>query len=194
MKSWRGERLQQHEGWLSGMLRGNRRMRGSDILYLQERLFRAGVDESLLSQRRLDLERWAVASTVTVELFEPGTMPLPDTTRTVNLAQRFTGAAQTARTGINHQLARGATAGAYALVYAPVWGPAFVIALLRLRWAWVRRREILAWIVAVLARGLALAAQVIRWVRTAREARHQEINFSPVSEEGRRTRAEAQRM
>ena len=186
-------RLHQHEGRLSGVLQSPRRMRGSDILYLQERLFRASVDESLLSQQRLDLERSAVTSTVTVELFEPGTQPAVETARRIDLTQRFAGAAGLARNGLNHQMARVATAGAYVLVYAPIWVPALIIALLLLRWAWMRRREIIDGATSLLARAVIVLTPLLRWVRTTWEARHQPLGFSPMSEEERRMRAEAHR-
>jgi hypothetical protein len=182
-------RLQQHEGRLNGVLQSDRRMRGSDVLFLQERLFRASVDESLLSQQRLDLERSAITSTVTIELFEPGTMPNVDTNQPVNLSQRFAGAAGYAKAGLNHQMARAATAGAYALVYAPFWAPALLVVLVFLRWLWVRRRAIIAWLISaltrVLTRVVALLATAIGWVRMVWDARHTRLGFRSVTDEER---------
>ena len=180
-------RLQQHEGRLSGVLQSPRRMRGSDILYLQERLFRASVDESLLSQQRLDLERSAQVSTVLVDLFEPGTMPAEQTPGPVNLGQRFVGAAGLARAGLSRQMARGATALAYACVYAPFWLPVLLLAMVVLRLLWVYRRRIGAWLVAILKRGLGLLALGVGWLRAAWDARHERIAFA-------RPAADAQRM
>src|SRR5207247_1544499 len=48
-------RLREHEQRLEALLRSPRKMRGSDVLYLQERLFRASVDEGELLQRQVDL-------------------------------------------------------------------------------------------------------------------------------------------
>jgi hypothetical protein len=174
----RVERLQQHEGRLSGVLQSPRHMRGSDILYLQERLFRASVDESLLSQQRLDLERSALTSTVLVELFEPGTMPVPEAAGHIDLAQRFASAVRLAHTGANHQMARGATAGAYALVYAPLWGPALLAAILLLRWAWKRRRTLSAALSRMLASTIARLAVGIGWLRAVWDARHHPISLT----------------
>jgi hypothetical protein len=67
----RAERLKQHEQRLSGILGSTRRLRGSDILYVQERLFRASVDEDSLRQQREALAKNAVSSSVIVTFFEP---------------------------------------------------------------------------------------------------------------------------
>ena len=80
-------RLREHQQRLAGVLQSPRRLRGSDILYLQERLFRAGIDEELL-QRRLDLERAARISTLVVELFEP------EPRRVMDLGNYYAGAAR----------------------------------------------------------------------------------------------------
>lgn len=186
-------RLQQHEGRLSGVLQSPRRMRGSDVLYLQERLFRASVDESLLSQQRLDLERSAQTSTVLVDLFEPGTMPAEQAAGPVNLGGRFVGAAGLARAGLSRQMARGATALAYALVYAPFWLPVLLLALVGLRLLWVYRRRIGAWLMGMLGRLLALVAVGVGWLRAAWEARDQRIGFGRPVEDARRTDLEQQR-
>ncbi|MGC4044192.1 MAG: DUF4349 domain-containing protein [Armatimonas sp.] len=52
----RADALHAHAGRLEGLLNSNRRMRAGDILYLQERLFRASVDEQLLRERQSNLE------------------------------------------------------------------------------------------------------------------------------------------
>jgi hypothetical protein len=164
-------RLQQHEARLSGILQSPRRMRGSDILFLQDRLFRAGVDESTLAQQRLDLERSALASTVRVELFEPGGMPFTQTPGQIDLARWFADAKALARADVNRQMARGATAAAYLLVYAPFWVPALVIGLLLLRWLWIRRFRLAAF-------ALRLASSSVAWLRIAWDARHRPIGVS----------------
>ena len=150
----RTERLQEHEARLAGILNSPRRLRGGDILFLQERLFRASVDESLLTQQRLDLIRGAQSGTVLVELFEPGTLPPPAHPR-VNTAQWFAQSATLARSARDRTVARAATASAYAVVYAPFWVPAFVVALLLLTVLWRKRRQIGAFLLnnAVRLRG-----------------------------------------
>lgn len=170
----RVESLQQHQKRLSGVLESPRKMRGSDVLYLQERLFRANVDEGMLRQQRVDFERDAVESTLTVSLFEPGAEPTPPAAR-VNLSGWFAASFRRAWDTLTRQAARGATVAAYALVYAPFWLPALLIALFGLRWLWARR--------AGIATGLMmLTASVVRTLRAVWDARHQPIGLPPRTE------------
>ena len=127
-------RLREHEGRLSGILEDGRRLRGGDLLYVQERLFRASVDESLLAQRRADLERDTEVNTLTVELFEPGSLPVPAAQEGPSSPARwFPRALVLARLHLDRLLTRGATGAAYGVVYAPLWVPALLITLLLLR-------------------------------------------------------------
>lgn len=169
-------RLQQHEQRLGGVLQSPRRMRGSDILYLQERLFRASVDESLLSQQRIDLERSATNSTLLVELFEPGALP-PGIGQPVSLPSWFARARAIAQAERDRTLARGATATAYAAVYAPFWVPVFAAALLLLRVIWRHRRFLLAraWQIVTLA--VTLMMRVMNWLRVRWEHRHDPMSI-----------------
>jgi Domain of unknown function (DUF4349) len=128
----RVERLQEHQQRLEALLESRRRLRGSDILYIQERLFRAGVDEGTLRQRRVDLERAARVNTLAVELFEP------EPRRVMDLGNYYAGSALRARIAFHRLLARALTLGAYALIFAPVWIPALLFLLLGRRW--LRRR------------------------------------------------------
>jgi hypothetical protein len=64
-------RLSEHRERLGAMLGNARRLRGSDLLYVQERLFRASVDQDTLGQQQDDLRRSATSSSVIVTLFEP---------------------------------------------------------------------------------------------------------------------------
>lgn len=133
-------RLREHEARLSGILGGGRRLRGGDLLYVQERLFRASVDESLLAQRRADLERDTQVNTLMVGLFEPGSLPTPaGGDGTTSPAHWFPQALVLARMHLNRLLARGATGAAYGLVYTPLWLPAVLVVLLLLRWLRGRR-------------------------------------------------------
>ena len=133
-------RLREHEARLSEILGAGRRLRGGDLLYVQERLFRASVDESLLAQRRADLERDTQVNTLMVELFEPGSLPTPAGRDSPGSPARwFPQALVLARTHLSRLLARGATGAAYVVVYAPLWLPAILISLLLLRWLWNRR-------------------------------------------------------
>jgi hypothetical protein len=67
----RMDQLGKHQQRLSTVLEQPRRMRGSDILYLQERLFRAGVDQEDLAQARVDMSRRAGSANVILTMFEP---------------------------------------------------------------------------------------------------------------------------
>jgi hypothetical protein len=131
-------RLREHEVRLAALLQSSRRLRGSDILYIQERLFRTGVDQGLLMQRRVDLERAARVTTLTVELFEP------EPRRAMDLGNWYAGAALRARTSLYRVLARGVTAGAFVLMFAPLWIPALVVAILLLRWLRRRLKQLVA--------------------------------------------------
>jgi hypothetical protein len=144
--------LQQHERRLDAVLGSGRRMRGSDVLYLQERLFRANVDEGMLTQQRLDLERGAEVCTIQVSLFEPGAEPQVIQGDRVDVGRWFASSLAIARGELSRQMARAATGAAYAVVYSPFWGPAAIAALVLLRMVWVRRRRIARW-----ATSLALA-------------------------------------
>jgi hypothetical protein len=124
-------RLQEHQQRLASVLASPRRLRGSDILYLQERLFRAGVDEGLLRQRRLDLERSARTGTLVVELFEP------EPRRAMDLGNYYAGAALRARAALFRIVARWLAVGAYIVAFAPLWLPALVMA----RVIWRRQRR-----------------------------------------------------
>lgn len=165
-------RLQQHETRLTGILQSGRRLRGGDLLYVQERLFRASVDESLLAQRRADLERDTQVNVVQIEMFEPGALPPALSPTAPDLSHWFVQAAGLARTHLDRLLARGATAGAYALVYAPLWLPALLAGLLLLRALWRRRR-----VIALRLREAAGQIAAVR--RQMREAREQGWHENP---------------
>jgi hypothetical protein len=64
-------RLEEHQARLAGVLSSARKLRRSDLLYVQERLFRAGIDHDLLGLQRASLAHDAEQSSVVVSLFEP---------------------------------------------------------------------------------------------------------------------------
>ncbi len=145
----RVSRLRDHEQRLDSVLTSPRRMRGSDILYIQERLYSAGVDESRMLQEREDIERAAQMSKLVVTLFEPGSLPELHK-QGMDLGRWFATSSTQARDGFMREMARGATAGAYAIVYAPIWIPALTIVVLLGRWVWRRARPVAAQVVAAL--------------------------------------------
>jgi hypothetical protein len=142
--------LTRHEGRLDSLLNSNRRMRGSDLLYIQERLFRADVDAGMLDQQRIDMAGAQNQASLQVELFEPGTLPVTPNRR-INVKERFAASLNRAHDEANQQLARASTAGAYLLVFAPVWAPALLIALVALWLIWRMRQRIFAWVLRTIA-------------------------------------------
>jgi hypothetical protein len=169
-------RLQQHEQRLSGILASPRRMRGSDILFLQERLFRASVDESLLSQQRVDLERASRSATLLVSLFEPGTFPSPRPAA-INLTGRFRAGALVAHEALMEQAARASTALAYIVTYAPLWIPALVLGVILLIMVWRNRLRLLAVLdFALRVVALRLIVKAVSYVRDAWAARHEPLS------------------
>ena len=131
----RADRLKEHQVRLAGILTSERRLRGSDILYVQERLFRASVDEGLLLQQREDIARDSRLCTLTIRLFEPMPTRTLDRVR-LDIAGHFASAKARAVEIVDAERARAVTASAYALVFAPVWVPLFILALIGLRLLW----------------------------------------------------------
>ena len=122
----RADRLKEHEPRLAGVLTSDRRLRGSDILFVQERLFRASADESLLTQRRADLARKAGVSSLTVFFFEPA----PTSTlgqAHLNLDTQFGHAQRRAFDLLMRFFWRVVTSSAYAVVFAPFWLPVLLL-------------------------------------------------------------------
>jgi hypothetical protein len=76
----RAERSKGHQVRLNGLLGSGRRLRGSDVLYVEERLVRAENDEDMLRLQREKLLRATTLSKVTVVLFEPPALPKPNVT------------------------------------------------------------------------------------------------------------------
>ncbi len=146
----RATHLKEHQVRLAGILSSERRLRGSDILYVQERLFRASVDEGQLLQERQDIAHRSRSCTVTVHLFEPMPTRVLDRMQ-LNVAGHFASAKARAIGIVDQNRARAVTASAYALVFAPFWVPLLIVALIALRLlyhfvlrhAWYHRSAIL---------------------------------------------------
>src|SRR2546428_841204 len=83
---------------------------------------RAGVDEGELLQRRLDLERAARTSTVTVTLYEPGSLPAPQKPK-IDIGAWFGRSMGVAWADLQRLFAKASTGAAYSLVFAPLWIP-----------------------------------------------------------------------
>jgi hypothetical protein len=128
----RAEHLSEHQTRLASILSSERRLRGSDVLYVQERLFRASVDEGLLLQQRQDIARASRFCTLTIRLFEPMPTRTLDRVR-LDVAGHFASAKTRAIAIVDQKRARAVTASAYALVFAPVWVPLFIVGIFALR-------------------------------------------------------------
>ncbi|MBC8104414.1 MAG: DUF4349 domain-containing protein [Cytophagales bacterium] len=165
----RADGLQKHQGRLAGILSSERRLRGSDILYVQERLFRASVDEGLLLQQRKDIERGSRTCTVTIRLFEPMPTRALDRVR-LDLAGHFAAAKGRATGVVDQARARAVTASAYALVFAPVWVPLLIVLFIALHLLtravliplWFRRAEIALWLLSAARSLYALLPERVR--------------------------------
>ncbi len=132
--------LGKHQARLDALLHSRRNLRGSDILFIEERLYRADVDAASLTQQQSDMERRSHTARITVTLFEPlpvGVTPAAPTRQGV--AHWFGNGKRRAEWHRDQLLARTAVGIAFALVYAPLWLPLFVLAFLAARFAWARR-------------------------------------------------------
>jgi len=161
----RAESLQRHEDRLAGILASPRRMRGGDILFLQERLFRADVDREMLLQQREDLMAGAQSGTLKLEIFEPNTMPAPESTAKIDLGQWYRFGLLRARHEFQRSAARVATGGAYTMIYAPIWGPLAVISLIILAVFWRMRRRIFEVLKTLLSNILRQITRSLIWLR-----------------------------
>ena len=167
----RVDSLNRHQGRLAGILSSPRRMRGGDILFLQERLFRADVAAQLLLQQRQDLLNASQTAAIRISLFEPGTPPAQESTAKIDLGGWYRFGLLRARHEFERTVAHGATGGAYALVYAPIWLPILFVALLILWILWRMRKRIAAAIlgcVSALLRPFVNAGRQLRAAITRR--------------------------
>ena len=123
--------LHKHQARLQTLLQGGRNLRGSDVLYLQERLFRSGADEADLQQHRRDLLRRSRRAQVSVMLFEPLPVAAPRTplqNAKQSWANGYANAVRRAEFHRGELMTRLATAFAFAVVYAPLWLPVYALA------------------------------------------------------------------
>lgn len=162
-------RLCEHQARLSGLLGGDRRLRGSDILFIQDRLFRAGLDEEDLAQQSVDMGRTERTGTAQIFLFEPysvpALMPAPA------LSARYRESLSIAKGHVELALAKAMTVLAYSVVYAPFWLPVFIAVVLLLSWLWRRRRSVVA---AVMR-----SATILRTFLSRRDAAHEVRGSAP---------------
>lgn len=135
--------LRKHQSRLDTLLRSGRNLRGSDTLYIQERLFRSGVDEAGLVQERRNIENRSRVAQVTVTIFEP--LPVARAVPAIRAvpmswAHGYSNAVRRAEYRRGELVNRLLTLSAFIVVYAPLWVPA-VGAVAFLLW---HRRALLA--------------------------------------------------
>jgi hypothetical protein len=161
----RVDSLRRHEQRLSGILATPRHITGGDILFLQDKLFRADVDAEMLLQQRQDMLYGSQTTDFKVQMFEPGAVPVDDAVAKIDLRQWYGYALLRARHEFERSAARGSTGLAYAAVYSPIWGPLLIAALLLLWLLWRLRRRIASFVIRLLslvAKPLVLALRRLR--------------------------------
>ena len=124
--------LAQNEVELLKFLNRPRQMRGSDILFVQSRLFESRVEASDAKQDKLALERSAVRSTLRISLFEPAPK------KALDLGNWRAHGAYRAKSSFLTLAAKLVTLAYFILWYTLLWIPLGVVLLFTLRWG--RRR------------------------------------------------------
>ena len=124
--------LAQNEVELLKFLNRPKQMRGSDILYVQSRLFDSRVEASDAKQDKLALERSAVRSTLRISLFEPAPK------KALDLGNWRAHGAYRAKTSFLMLAAKLVTLAYFILWYGLLWIPLGVVVLFIVRWG--RRR------------------------------------------------------
>ena len=113
--------LKQNEGELLGFLHSPRRMRGSDILFVQSRLYDSRVQSANVAQERVDIARRSQRATLSVSLFEPEPRKIFDW-------GNWRAVASYRAKGSFLYVARKAVTGFFFVLYfAPIWIPAALI-------------------------------------------------------------------
>jgi Domain of unknown function (DUF4349) len=162
----RADKLQEHQTRLAGILGDKRRLRGGDLLFIQERLFRAGVDEEMLRQQRTDIAQNAKTATLTVMLFEP--LPIVDDGGFKGrLVARFQTSLRDTVTSVTNSIAD-ATGGF--LLKLVLWLPILVCALI----LWQRhknaiRRFVAHYLAIALPWAIRQLSVFLEWVRTQKK-------------------------
>lgn len=128
--------LKQNENELVGFLKSPRRMRGSDILFVQSRLFQTRVEASDALQERLGLQRGDDISVIQVELFEP------EPKRAMDWRNWHALAAYKAKSSFLYTIRKLITGLYFIGWFAPFWIPTVIVLFFLLRWVW---RKVMVW-------------------------------------------------
>lgn len=132
--------LKQNEGELLSFLHSPRRMRGSDILFVQSRLYQSRVESADAAQERADMARRARKASINVELFEP------EPHKTFDWSNWHATASYRAKSSFLF-VTRKLVTGLYMVVFfAPFWIPILLVVFFvgRKLIRWMRQR-IMAW-------------------------------------------------
>lgn len=127
--------LARNESELLGFLHTSRRMRGSDILFVQYRLFESRVQAANASQQRVDLSRRAQKALLDVALFEP------EPRKTFDWGNWRAVAAYRAKGSVLYVTRKAFTAFFFVAYFAPYWIPAALVVFFggRRVYRWIRR-------------------------------------------------------
>lgn len=117
----RTELLKQNEGELLGFMHSPRRMRGSDILFVQSRLYDSRVQGANVAQERIDIARRSRRAMLSVSLFEP------EPRKTFDWGNWRAVASYRAKGSFLYVARKVVTGSFFALYLAPVWIPAALI-------------------------------------------------------------------
>lgn len=128
--------LRQSESELMNFLRSPRHMRGSDILFVQSRLFQTRAEFSDADQEIIDLERGALRGALNITLFEPDAGP------SFNWRNWKAYAAGKAKTKFFTFVQKLCMGGYYTLWFAPFWLPMLILLWLIVQFI---RRKFLKW-------------------------------------------------
>lgn len=120
--------LAQNEQELLSFLHRPRQMRGSDILFVQYRLFQSRVEASDAEQEKATLERSAQRSTLRVSLFEP----IPN--KAFDWGNWRAHGAYRAKTAFLTFAGKLVTSAYFVLWFAPLWIPLGLVVFFVLRW------------------------------------------------------------
>lgn len=137
--------LKQNEGELMGFMRSPRRMRGSDILFVQYRLYESRVQAADASQERSDIARRAQKAMLNIAIFEP------EPRKTFDWSNWQATASYRAKGSFLYITRKAFTGFYYILYFAPFWIPALLVLFFGgrklIRWTkqringWLERRR-----------------------------------------------------
>jgi hypothetical protein len=113
--------LKQNEGELLGFMHSPRRMRGSDILFVQSRLYDSRVQSANVAQERVDTARRSRRAMLSVAMFEP------EPRKTFDWGNWRAVASYRAKGSFLYVIRKVVTGFFFVFYFAPFWIPALVV-------------------------------------------------------------------